>query len=117
MLGASDTDRAVTFWSQVLGYEPVGFPDSENDFTILVPPSREGTRVAIQRADTPADEHPRLHVDLIVDDADEQTVEAERLVGLGATRVDWDSYPDDPDFIVLADTEGNRFCIVDASHG
>jgi len=23
---------------------------------------------------------------------------------------------DDPDFIVLADTEGNRFCIVDLGH-
>lgn len=33
-----------------------------------------------------------------------------------AGRVDWDSYPDDPDFIVLADTEGNRFCIVDLGH-
>ena len=116
VLGASDTDRAVTFWSQVLGYEPVGFPDSENEFTILVPPSGQGTRVAIQQADTPADEQPRL-VDLVVDDAAEQASEVERLVGLGATRVKWDSYPDDPDFIVLADTEGNRFCIVDASHG
>jgi hypothetical protein len=52
-----------------------------------------------------------------VDDAAEQASEVERLVALGATRVDWDSYPVDPDFIVLADTEGNRFCIVDASHG
>ncbi len=31
--------------------------------------------------------------------------------------MEWDTYPDDPDFVVLADTEGNRFCIVDASHG
>jgi hypothetical protein len=31
-------------------------------------------------------------------------------------RVDWDRYPDDPDFIVLADTEGNRFCIVNLGH-
>jgi hypothetical protein len=43
--------------------------------------------------------------------------EIERLVGLGATRVPWDSYSDDPDFVVLADPEGNRFCVVDASHG
>ena len=39
-----------------------------------------------------------------------------RLVALGASWVDWDSYPDDPDFIVLADPEGNRFCIVDLDH-
>ena len=35
---------------------------------------------------------------------------------LGARRVDWDSYPDDPDFVVLADPDGNRFCIVDVAH-
>jgi hypothetical protein len=38
-------------------------------------------------------------------------------VTLGAERVDWDLYPEDPDFVVLADTEGNRFCVVDTSHG
>ncbi len=116
MLGAADVERAVSFWSHVLGYEPVYFPDSDNEFTILVPRSKEGTRVALQRAETPAQEHPRVHLDLIVDNAAEQTAEIERLVGLGATRVEWDSYPQDPDFVVLADTEGNRFCVVDASH-
>jgi catechol 2,3-dioxygenase-like lactoylglutathione lyase family enzyme len=117
VLGADDVERAVTFWSQALGYDPVHFEDSENGFTLLVPPSREGTRIALQRADAPADEHPRHHVDLVVDTAAEQSAEIDRLVGLGASRVDWDLYPDDPDFVVLADTEGNRFCVVDASHG
>jgi catechol 2,3-dioxygenase-like lactoylglutathione lyase family enzyme len=117
VLGAGDVERAVSFWSAVLGYEPVRFPESENGFTILVPPSGEGTRVALQRADTPAQEHPRVHLDLIVADAAEQAAEITRLVGLGGTRASWDSYPSDPDFVVLADTEGNRFCVVDASHG
>jgi len=31
-------------------------------------------------------------------------------------RVDWDLFPNSPDFIVLADTEGNRFCIVNQGH-
>ena len=117
VLGADDVDRAVSFWSQVLGSRPVHFDDSENEFTILVPPSGEGTRVALQRAETRPQEHPRVHLDLVVDDAAEQAAEVERLVSLGATRVPWDSYPADPDFIVLADPEGNRFCVVDASHG
>ena len=117
VLGVDDVDRAVSFWSQVLGYGPVRFPDEGNGFTILVPPSGEGTRVALQRADTPAQEHPRVHLDLIVDNASEQAAEIERLVDLGATRVQWDSYPADPDFVVLADPDGNRFCVVDASHG
>jgi predicted enzyme related to lactoylglutathione lyase len=116
-MGAHDVDRAVSFWSHVLGYEPVHFPDAENGFTILVPPSGEGTRVALQRTDAPSEEHPRIHLDLVVDDAVEQAAEIERLVGLGAMRVPWDAYPTDPDFVVLADPEGNRFCVVDASHG
>ena len=78
---------------------------------------RARARVALQRAETPAEAHPRVHLDLIVDDAEEQEREIERLIGLGATRVAWDSYPADPDFVVLADPEGNRFCVVDASHG
>ena len=117
MLGVDDVERAVSFWSSALGYEPVRFPDSDNDFTILVPPSGEGTRVAVQRAATPPQDHPRVHLDLVVENADDQAREIARLVGLGAARVDWDSYPAGPDFVVLADPDGNRFCIVDAGHG
>jgi catechol 2,3-dioxygenase-like lactoylglutathione lyase family enzyme len=116
VLGADDVERAVAFWSAALGYRPHDFPDSENGFTILIPPSGEGTRLAVQHSDTPADDHPRHHLDLVVESPAEQQNEADRLVGLGAKVVAWDSYPADPDFIVLEDTEGNRFCIVDASH-
>ena len=34
-------------------------------------------------------------------------------VFLFKTGVDWDLYGDDPDFHVLADPEGNRFCVID----
>jgi len=115
VLGVDDVERAVSFWSEVLGYGPVRFPDSENDFTILVPPSGEGTRVALQRAETPPQDHPRVHLDLVVDDADEQATEIERLIGLGASRVEWEMYSKDADYVVLADPDGNRFCVVDAS--
>ncbi len=116
-MGAEDVERAVSFWSRALGYEPVMFPESGNEFTILVPPTGEGTRLALQRAETPPQERPRVHLDLVVDSAAEQSAEINRLVDLGAKRVDWDLYPPDPDFVVLADPEGNRFCVVDASHG
>ena len=44
---------------------------------------------------------------------DEQERHVERLVGLGATRVtDW-PYPDDADFVVLRDPDGNEFCVID----
>ena len=116
VLGADDVDRAATFWAKVFGYEVVTFPGSDDGFTILVPPDRVGTRIALHRSDAPVQERPRVHLDLVVDSAAEQSSEIDRLVGLGATRVPW-TYADDPDFVVMADTEGNRFCIVDASHG
>ena len=115
VLGADDVARAVAFWSNALGLDVVSFPESDDYFTILVPPDRIGTRIAVHRSVTPTQERPRVHLDLIVDSPAEQSAEIDRLVGLGATRVPWD-YPTDPEFVVLADSEGNRFCIVDASH-
>ena len=83
---------------------------------VVVPPGGTGTIIALQFSETPPEDYPRLHFDLHVASAAEQEAEADRLTSLGAVRVDWDRYPDDPDFIVLADTEGNRFCIVDLGH-
>lgn len=114
-LGVRDVPRAAAFWSAALGYTLR--EDGFGGWTkVLVPPDGAGTAIALQLSATPPEDHPRLHIDLHVADAREQEAEAARLVSLGASRVDWDSYPDDPDFIVLADPEGNRFCIVDLSH-
>jgi hypothetical protein len=38
----------------------------------------------------------------------------ERLLALGAQRVPW-TYPENASFVVLADPEGNLFCVVDTS--
>ena len=116
VLGAGDPDRAATFWAHALGYDVVPFPEEDDGFTMVVPPDRTGTRVAVHRSSVPVQERPRVHLDLVVDSAAEQSAEVDRLLGLGATRAPWE-YPADPDFVVLADTEGNRFCVVDASHG
>ncbi|MGO9190593.1 MAG: VOC family protein [Streptosporangiaceae bacterium] len=115
VLGVTDRQRAIEFWRAALGYQV-----REDGFggwaMVLVPPDGTGTMIALQRSETPPEDYPRLHFDLHVAGAAEQEAEADRLVSLGAVRVDWDRYPDDPDFIVLADTEGNRFCIVDLAH-
>ena len=115
VLGVTDVRRAAGFWRAALGYEL-----HEDGFggwaTVLTAPGGSGTKIALQRSQTPPPEYPRLHLDLHVADAAAQVAEAARLVSLGAERVEWDSYPDDPDFVVLADPDGNRFCIVDLSH-
>ena len=115
-LGVGDVDRAAAFWCEALGYE-IRADGFGGWATVLVPPAGgEGPKIALQRSETPPQDHPRLHLDLHVASAAEQSAEAERLIAIGAARVDWDSYPDDPDFIVLADPDANRFCIVDLSH-
>jgi hypothetical protein len=106
VLGVTDRQRAIQVREDGFG----GWA------TVLAPPGGTGTIIALQRSETPPEDYPRLHFDLHVASAAEQEAEADRLISLGAARVSWDSYPDDPDFIVLADTEGNRFCIVDLAH-
>lgn len=115
VLGVTDAQRAAQFWSAALGYElrDDGFGGWPK---VLVPPNGPGTAIALQRSQTPPHDHPRLHIDLHVADANEQESEAARLVSLGAKQADWDSYPEDPDFVVLEDPEGNLFCIVNLSH-
>ncbi|WP_059009664.1 VOC family protein [Streptomyces specialis] len=114
VLGAADVRRAAAFWIEALAYTPRdGIAD---DWTVLVPADgRPGPGIALGLSDSPAQEHPRVHLDLYAADAAEQAAEVARLIALGARRVDWALYPEAPDFVVLADPEGNRFCVIDTS--
>jgi catechol 2,3-dioxygenase-like lactoylglutathione lyase family enzyme len=115
VLGVRDVARAREFWCRALDYEL--HPGILGGWSsVLRPRTGTGARLALQRSEIAPPDHPRVHLDLHVADAAEQAAEVARLVDLGAERVDWDSYPDDPDFVVLADPDGNRFCIVDLGH-
>lgn len=113
-MGVSDVRRAAAFWTEALGYVPREEP--EEDWVVLVPADGVGFQLSLGLSETPVQEYPRVHLDLYAGDAADQAAEVERLVSLGARRVDWDLYPEDPDFVVLADTEGNRFCVIDTTH-
>jgi len=116
VLGVGDMTRAVGFWTRALGYT-VREGGTGARWTVLTPAAGPGTELALMRSQTPVQTHPRVHVDLSVADAAGQAAEVERLLSLGAGRIAWDLYPDDPDFVVLADPDGNRFCVVDTSRG
>ncbi len=58
-----------------------------------------------------------MHLDLYAGDAADQAAEVERLVSFVAERVHWDRYNEGSDLVVLADTEGNRFCVIDTGGG
>ncbi|MFF4242488.1 VOC family protein [Actinomadura geliboluensis] len=114
VIGVTDIPRAVAFWTSAL--DLVAVSEWENPgWRTLNHADGSGRALGLMHSESPVEAHPRLHLDLFVDTTDEQESEVERLIGLGATRVDWDLYPPDPDFVVLADPDGNRFCVVDLS--
>ena len=106
--GVRDVPRAVAFWCGALGYRPRDAPAPEDDWAVLVPPGGAGPQLAITRVTSDAATHQRHHLDLYATD---QAAEVARLVGLGAARVAW-RYPPDADYVVLADPDGHRFCVV-----
>ncbi len=105
-------ERQIDFWSAALGYE-VGWRSPLGDFAILRPPAdAPGPNVSLDCARSEVQIPPRIHLDLYASD---QAAEVERLLALGASRVEWGRRPPDADYVILADPEGNRFCVVDAS--
>lgn len=99
VMNVSDTGRASEFWRQALGY--VSSPDNP---AFLAPEDGQGARLHL-------DDEDRMHLDLWAADEEDQLAEVERLVSLGARRVAWE-YPEDADFVVLADPDGNLFCVI-----
>jgi len=131
----ADPQALGTFWNQVLGYEtpppPPGF-DTWDEFTTMLPPEERGLRWAavdpqgvgprlfFQRVPEPKTVKNRLHLDVraapgLHGDERMAALEAEcdRLVMLGALRqrrVE-PQPPMEAGFIVMADPEGNEFCL------
>ncbi len=105
--GVRDVPRAIRFWTAALGYRPLREPSE--DWAILVPREGPGPQLAITIVSSDAETHQRHHLDLYSSD---KLAEVERLLQLGAQRVNW-KYPTGADYVVLADPDGNRFCIVE----
>ena len=67
-----------------------------------------GPNISLQARDKRAPSRRWLHLDLYTDNA---PAEVERLMSLGAERYPW-RYRPQSDFTVLADPDGNLFCVV-----
>jgi predicted enzyme related to lactoylglutathione lyase len=110
VIRVDDLERQLAFWSAALGYE-AGHVDV--DFVILRPrDGAPGPNVSLDRVRSSVQVPPRIHLDLYAED---QAAEVARLLALGATEVHWAKRPADADYVILADPEGNRFCVVDAA--
>ncbi len=102
------TERA--FWAAALDYVPRA--GDEDDFTILKPRTGSGPNISLDQVRTTQSNPRRIHLDLYADD---QAAEVERLKALGATEIHWDRQPANSDYVIMADPEGNRFCVIDTN--
>jgi predicted enzyme related to lactoylglutathione lyase len=107
----ADTYRLAGFWAEVLGYprHPEDFPGDPE--AILQPPDGVGPNVLFQQVPEGRSVKNRLH--LCLQPADRtRDAEVARLLGVGATQVDDRRKPDGAGWVVLADPEGNEFCVL-----
>ncbi|MCW2762787.1 MAG: hypothetical protein JWR85_2988 [Marmoricola sp.] len=105
-----DVDAQATFWSQALGMTARSGDDGACKLypqpgaaapaqTIWLQPVKDGKREKL-----------RLHLDLTPADGDVES-EVQRLIALGARTADVGQVGDEG-FTVLADPEGNEFCVL-----
>ena len=103
VINCADLEAMAAFWAQALGLSPSS-TDPDDDFRVL---RGERVNLSLQVAETPVAARDQMHLDLYSDD---QAAQVQRLVELGAKVV---RHPQDPedDYVVMADPEGNEFCV------
>jgi catechol 2,3-dioxygenase-like lactoylglutathione lyase family enzyme len=112
VLSCRDPELLARFWCDVLEFIVL---DREEDCIEIGP--REGfggpqPTIILSRTDEPEPGKPRLHIDVNATDRD-QDAELERLLTLGARPADIGQTGQES-WHVLADPEGNEFCLLKA---
>jgi predicted enzyme related to lactoylglutathione lyase len=100
-----DLDGAVAFWTVILGLEVVHRDDT---YAYLSKLSEGGPHLAFQLVPEAKAAKNRLHLDIKVPD---RAAFAERVVGLGGSVIGEHQEGDYPAWTVMADPQGNEFCI------
>jgi len=104
---AADPARLARWWAEVLDFHIV---DEDPDEVAIAPEKNAYPNLIFLSVPDEKTVKNRLHFDLNPDD---QEAEVERLVDMGARRVDV-GQGDDVTWVVLADPEGNEFCVLSA---
>jgi len=110
-IDVSDVDAEGEFWSAALGLTPDLGEDGSGKLYPAEDAPDEAVTIWLQSVSEPKRDKLRLHLDLRPEGGDVDG-EVDRLLGLGATRADVGQSGDEG-FTVLADPEGNEFCVLD----
>jgi catechol 2,3-dioxygenase-like lactoylglutathione lyase family enzyme len=104
---ALDPAGLAAFWGGVLGWER-----APGDDVALVPSDGAGFRLRFLPTREPKSGPNQMHFDLASASLDEQERTVARALALGARRIDVGQGPD-AEHVVLADPEGNEFCVIE----
>lgn len=107
IIDSKDPTSLGNWWKTALGWVTVD--DDPEVFEIRAAADRAPGMLFLRSGNAKTAKN-RLHFDFRPDD---QVAEVERLLGLGASRVDIGQ--GDETWVVLADPEGNEFCVLSSS--
>jgi hypothetical protein len=120
VVDCADPASQAHWWGGVLGW-PVVYEAA--DEVVIVPPhalteaakevplAERSQGLVFGRVPEGKSVKNRLHVDLAPGPDDDQQAEVERLIELGARHADVGQQPENR-WVVLADPEGNEFCVL-----
>jgi predicted enzyme related to lactoylglutathione lyase/catechol 2,3-dioxygenase-like lactoylglutathione lyase family enzyme len=106
---ANDPRRLARFWAYALQWE-IG--DETNEEMGLVPTDDTTFRIVFRRVSEIKAARNRIHLDLTTTSVEDRDESVSRLVELGARHIDIGQGRDEP-HVVLADPEGNEFCVIE----
>ncbi|TFC05286.1 VOC family protein [Cryobacterium mannosilyticum] len=106
VVDCGDCSSLARWWQVATGWQIVD--EDSGAIELALAPGQTPSMMFIEVAEPKRGKN-RLHLDWVPDD---QQAEVERLVGLGASRVDIGQ--GSASWVVLADPEGNEFCVLAA---
>ncbi|REE98526.1 VOC family protein [Thermomonospora umbrina] len=106
VVDCADPRRLAEFWARVLEFKIL---DEDDESVALGLDTSTFPKILFLRVPEPKTVKNRLHMDLSPDD---QAAEVERILALGARRADIGQ--GEESWVVLADPEGNEFCVLSA---
>lgn len=108
VLDCRDPSLLAAFWAEVLGYRET---ERDENAVVIAPPEGAPSPIELlfSRSTDPRPAKLPLHIDVNATDRT-QDEELARLIGLGARHIDIGQ--GEPSWYVLADPEGNEFCLL-----
>ncbi|MFD8495566.1 VOC family protein [Amycolatopsis sp. NPDC059657] len=106
---ATDPARLARFWAELLDWTP------QEDYTLL-PTDDTGFRLRFLPAEAPKTRQNQMHFDLTSTSLEDQRRTVAKALDLGARHIDIGQLPEE-EHVVLADPDGNEFCVIEPGNG